>query len=245
VTQLAIVSQTCTTSSANTLISVDITTLDGKPVNNVTIRPTTSCLNELSITQIVQQYCSGCTIIVLPPPPAPTPFVPAPAAPPPPERVMAYCMPKPVLRPDGTTGTLVYLGEEQPSWDATYATAIPASYVPGAGMTCPNGGSATSIPIFTLTVPASFIGQFVNLCIQPPDGRLAPLCHSVRIDSGATISVPVTANVKATVTPLKLSAAARPKSPAVVAKASKLIAAALVARAIKQHPKPTTKGAHK
>jgi hypothetical protein len=154
-------------------------------------------------------------------------------------------MPTPVLRPDGTVGTLLYLGEGQPSWDATYATAIPASYVPGVGMTCPNGGSATSVPTFTLTVPASFIGQFVNLCIQPPDARLAPLCHSVRIDTGATISVPVTANIRATVTPVRLPAGARPKSPAVVAKASKTIAAALVAPATKKHPKQTRKGARK
>jgi hypothetical protein len=243
-TQLAIVSQTCNASSANTLISVDITTLDGKPVNNVTIRPTTSCLNELSITQIVQQYCLGCTIIVLPPPPAPAPFAPAaPAAAPAAERVMAYCMPKPVLRPDGTVGALLYLGEGQPSWDATYAAAIPATYVPGAGMTCPSGGSGTSVPIFTLTVPASFIGQFVNLCLQPPDARLAPLCHSVRIDSGATISVPVTANVKATVTPVKVPAGAKRKSPAAIAKASKTIAAALRAPARTKHRKQTTKGA--
>src|SRR4029077_10079428 len=111
-------------SSANTTINVEIQTLAGRPVNNVTISPTTTCLNTLQITRRAQQYCIGCTLIVIPPPPPPPPVIyvpepgtntitvvqtPASPPPPPPVRVQAYCMPKPVLRPDGTTGTLIYL----------------------------------------------------------------------------------------------------------------------------------------
>lgn len=227
-TQLAIVSQTCNANSANTLINVNVTTLDGHPVNNVTIQPQTSCLNELHITQIVQQYCMGCTVIVIPPPPAPPPYVPAAPGPPAVQRMMGYC----------TSNGLAYLEEGQPAWDPNYASAFPATYVPGLGMSCP-GGAPPTVPTFTLTVPASFIGQYVNLCIQPPDPRMAPHCHSVRIDAGATISVPVTANVKATVTPVKLAPSAKPRSPKAIAKASKAIASALAAKSA--HPKHKAK----
>jgi hypothetical protein len=188
-------------------------------VNNVTINPTTSCLNEVEITQIVEQYCVGCTIIVIPPP-APVIYVPVPgtntvtnsvtnnvttvqtSAPPPPVRIQAYCTPKPVLRPDGTMGTLIYLPLGEPQRDPTYGKAIPATYIPGVGMKCPGptGNTVSArVPMFTLTVPASFVGQFVRLCLQPASLKKKPLCHSIRIDLGATIAVPVTSNVVASV----------------------------------------------
>jgi hypothetical protein len=223
-TQVAIVSQTCFASSQNTTLNVQIQTLGGAPVNNVAISPQTSCLNTLQITQIVEQYCVGCTVIVIPPPP-PVIYVPVPGtdtinsvttnsvtnsvttvetqAPPPPVRLLAYCMPKPVLRPNGTTGNLIYLPIGEPQRNPTYGPAVPATFVPGIGMQCPEsaGGTtvSTHVPVFTLTVPASFVGQYVKLCLQPASSSAKPLCHSIRIDLGATIAVPVTANVVASV----------------------------------------------
>jgi hypothetical protein len=222
-TQVAIVSQTCFASSQNTTLNVQIQTLGGAPVNNVAISPQTSCLNTLQITQIVEQYCVGCTVIVIPPPP-PVIYVPVPGtdtinsvttnsvtnsvttvetqAPPPPVRLLAYCMPKPVLRPNGTTGNLIYLPIGEPQRNPTYGPAVPATFVPGIGMQCPETTGttvSTHVPVFTLTVPASFVGQFVKLCLQPASTTAKPLCHSIRIDLGATISVPVTANVVASV----------------------------------------------
>jgi hypothetical protein len=222
------VSQTCTASSANTTINMQIQTLSGSPVNNVTISPTTSCLNTIQITQLVEQYCVGCTVIVIPPPP-PTPpviYVPEPGtntvtvvnnpAPLPPVRVQAYCMPHPIVRPDGTTGSLLYLPLGEPQRNPAYAAAIPALYTPGVGMKCPAASGATSpkVPMFTLTVPASFVGQVIRLCLQPTKAGTKPLCHSIRIDLGATIAVPVVSNVVANVVKSKAKKAGAPKGKA-------------------------------
>ena len=194
-TQVAIVSQTCVASSQNTTLNVEIQTLGGTPVNNVTISPTTTCLNTLQITQLVEQYCVGCTVIVIPPPP-PTPpviYVPEPGtntitvvqtpAPPPPVRVQAYCMPHAVALPNGTTGSLVYLAVGEPQRNPVYAAAVPATFVPGIGMKCPTATTArATVPVFTLTVPASFVGQSLRLCLQPaaPAGQAALPCDSHR-----------------------------------------------------------------
>ncbi|MDX6485888.1 MAG: hypothetical protein QOF43_1041, partial [Gaiellaceae bacterium] len=199
-TQVAIVSQNCNAASGPTLITVQVQTLDGKPVNNYTINPTTTCMNLLAITQIVQQFCINCTLIVVPPPPAAA----AVALPPrPPVRRALYCMPQPVLRSDGTRGTMVDLEYGQPYVDPTYAGAMLAPYTSGLGYTCPNTGVddlGSHAPVFTLTVPASFIGQWLNLCIQPTSAAKPTTCHAIRIDNGATVTIPVTSNVAATVT---------------------------------------------
>jgi hypothetical protein len=86
------------------------------------------------------------------------------------------------------------------------------------GYACADGSTAAGpdAPVFTLTVPASFVGQYVNLCIQPSDTTKKPTCHSIKIDDGATISIPVASNVAATVT----------SNPAVKDKSPKQIAAA-------------------
>ena len=217
---MAIVSQTCVASSQNTTLDVEIQTLGGTPVNNVTISPTTTCLNTLQITQLVEQYCVGCTVIVIPPPP-PTPpviYVPEPgtntitvvqtSAPPPPVRVQAYCMPHAVALPNGTTGSLVYLAVGEPQRNPVYAAAIPATFVPGIGMKCPTATTArATVPVFTLTVPASFVGQSLRLCLQPAAPTAKPLCHAIRIDLGATITVPVTSNIIASVVKTKKTTA--------------------------------------
>jgi hypothetical protein len=222
-TQMAIVTQTCTASSQNTTLNVNVETLSGAPVNNVVISPTTSCLNVVEITQLVEQYCVGCTVIVIPPP-APVIYVPEPGtvtvvevpttitnattttvveqqtSSPPPVHVMAYCMPQPIVRPDGTTGSLLYLPVGEPRRDQTYAGAIPATFIPGVGMRCPTGSTAApKVPVFTLTVPASFVGQYLRLCLAPAAPSAKPLCRSIRIDLGATIAVPIASNVSATV----------------------------------------------
>jgi hypothetical protein len=243
-TQVAIVSQTCASSSGGTVLSVEVTTLAGTPVNNVTISPSTTCLNMLAITQVVQQFCVGCTIIVIPPPPPAIPYAvtttivePGPVSiqsPPTVERVMAYCMPQPVLRTDGTVGTLLYLDEGQPSRDSRYAAATPALYIPGSGMTCPVDASSTKIPMFTLTVPASLVGQYVNLCIQAANPSAKPACHSIRIDTGATISIPVTSNVAATVVKRRLAKQDKPKSKAAIAGQSKFFALSATTHAAKK-----------
>ncbi len=243
-TQVAIVSQNCVASSQNTTLNVEIQTLGGTPVNNVTISPQTSCLNTLQITQIVAQYCVGCTVIVIPPP-APVIYVPVPGtntitnsvttvvtpALAPPVRVEAYCMPKPVLRPDGTLGTLLYLPVGEPQHNSKYGKAIPATFVPGVGMKCANASQTTvsaHVPVFTLTVPAGFVGQYVRLCLQPASTHAKTICHSIRIDLGATIAVPVTSNVVASVLKgAKTTKGAKSKSKAQISQAANAFASAL------------------
>ena len=248
---MAIVSQTCTASSENTTLNVEIQTLAGKPVNNVTISPTTTCLNTLQITQLVEQYCIGCTLIVIPPPPPPPPviYVPEPGtntitvvqtpAPPPPVRVQAYCMPKPVLRPDGTTGNLIYLALGEPQRNKTYAAAVPATYVAGVGMRCPTGiDVSTRVPVFTLTVPSSFVGQFIRLCLQPASTSARPLCHSIRIDLGARITVPVASNVSATV--VKTKTKTKPVKPKLAKQISQVASAFASTLTASKGPKSTS-----
>ncbi len=46
---------------------------------------------------------------------------------------------------------------------------------------------------------SGFVGQFVRLCLQPASTKAKTICHSIRIDLGATIAVPVTSNVVASV----------------------------------------------
>lgn len=231
-TQIAVVSQNCVAASSDPLISVAVTTVAGAPVNNFTIANVTTCLNVANITQVVQQFCLGCAIVVVPPPPPPPPFVPAPAAaathtappPPPPPARAGYCLPEPMLRSDGTWGRFVDLEAGQPLHDPKFAKAVAATYTAGVGFSCADGSRATgpAVPTFTLTVPASFVGQFVDLCIQPSDPAQKPVCHAVKIDDGATISIPVASNVAATVKSAKATNATKAKS-------KKQIAAALAA----------------
>jgi hypothetical protein len=219
-TQIALVSQTCNSSSANTTLNVEVQTLAGQPVNNVIISPTTSCLNISEITQIVEQFCVGCTVIVIPPPP-PVIYVPVPGAPgtntvtnsttiqiqtvtTPPVKVQAYCMPKPVIQ-NGVTKTLLYLPVGSPQTNKAFSTAFPATYVPGIGMKCPASVNTTvsaKIPMFTLTVPAAFVGQSLRLCLQSSHGKA--FCHNVKINRGATVAVPVSSNITASVVKSKL-----------------------------------------
>ena len=212
-TQIALVSQTCNASSANSQLNVTVQTLDGNPVNNVTISPQTSCLNIAQITQIVAQYCVGCTIIVIPPPP-PVIYVPVPG-----EttnntttvqlqpqtttvKIMAYCMPQPIMV-GGISKTLIYLPIGMPQRNLLYAKATPAKFVPGYGMKCgtltANELAAAHVPMFTLSVPASFVGQSLKLCLQPALTNRKAICHTVAIKHGAIISVPVTSNLVATI----------------------------------------------
>jgi hypothetical protein len=53
-------------------------------------------------------------------------------------RHIAYCLPMPVARADGTTGTFVDLVAGQPAADPRYAGAVTASYGQGYGLTCDN-----------------------------------------------------------------------------------------------------------
>jgi hypothetical protein len=244
-TQVAIVSQTCNTSSANTVLNINIQTLSGAPVNNVTVNPQTSCLNELAITQVVEQYCVDCTVIVIPPPtvdvtnvtqdvsqeltqdvtnPTLTTTVENTTTTTLTQEVIAYCLPKPVVQPNGTISSLVYLDVGKPLGKAD-AGAVLASYKQGVGMVCPLSQTtldALRVPMFTLTVPASYDNQYVRLCIQEPTG--ASLCHVVSINSGASISIPLTSNVDAKVVTKKVPP---PKSKAQIAKASSAFTLAL------------------
>jgi hypothetical protein len=222
-TQIAIVSQNCAAQSNNSSLSVDVKTVEGSPVNNFTINHITSCLNELSITQVVQQFCIGCSIVVVPPPPPQSALMPAAPAKASPARA-AYCMPYPVLRLDGTVGSFVDLQAGEPSWNPRWAGATPAHFDAATGYSCADGKSSASsaAPVFTLTVPASFVGQFVNLCIQSSDATQKPSCHQLQIDNGATITIPVTANIAATVTQRTLPAALRDKSPKQIAATSRV-----------------------
>jgi hypothetical protein len=236
-TQVALVTQTCNASS-NSVIAVQVENLGGSPVNDFTINNNTTCLNEINLSQVVQQFCVNCTIIVVPPPTVQSVYVTQVVAAPTPDASPreAYCMPQPVLRGDGTWGTFVDLLAGQPQKDPRYAGAIPATYVPGVGLTCADGETteAMNVPVFTLTVPASFVGQYVNLCLQPSNPKLPASCHEIRIDLGATISVPVTGHVTATVKQVAVPVSEQPKSKKQIANASNAIANAFV-RAT--HPK--------
>jgi hypothetical protein len=72
---------------------------------------------------------------------------------------------------------------------------------PAGGYSCPGTGSAAAPNTFTLTVPAAFIGQYINLCLQPTDPKAKPICHSVQIDNSSKLTIPVSSNITASVTP--------------------------------------------
>jgi hypothetical protein len=139
-------------------------------------------------------------------------------------------MPHPVKRADGSLGLFVDLVAGQPKWDPQYAGAVPATFEPGSGYSCPTGGSplpsSPAHAVFTLTVPQSFVGQYLNLCVQPADATQKPTCHQIRIDNGATVTVPVAGHVSATVEQRKLRPQDRPKAAKQIAAASALYAAA-------------------
>jgi hypothetical protein len=231
-TELAQVEQVCNANSDFTTLNVNITTLAGTPVNNLTIDPQTSCLNELSITQIVEQYCEGCSIVVIPPP-APVIYVPVPGdntvtveegtqsytttivnnITTPVEvstpstvaggkNMVAYCLAAPVVQPTGQASSLVYLPIGQ-SLKGTYAGAFPASYKTGKGMVCANTAETVSdttfAPTFSLTVPKSFLDEGLRLCASPTKIGGKTVCRTLRIDSGATLTIPVTSNITAKV----------------------------------------------
>jgi hypothetical protein len=240
-TQVAIVSQTCNTSSANTTLNINIETLSGTPINNVTVNPLTSCLNELAITQVVEQYCVNCTVIVIPPPtvnvtnvtqdltqdvtnPTQTTTVVQTTTTTVTQEVIPYCLPKPVVQANGTISSLVYLGVGEPLGKAD-AGAVLASYKRGVGMICPQSQitlAALRVPMFTLSVPASYNNQYVRLCVQVTIRK--SLCHVVSINSGASISIPLTSNVAAKVITTKVPP---PKTKAQIAQASSAFKLAL------------------
>jgi hypothetical protein len=134
-------------------------------------------------------------------------------------------------------GTFVDLLAGQPAHDPRYAGAVPAVYLAGVGLTCPDGETSASdnVPVFTLTVPASFVGQYVNLCLQPANPKVPPTCHQIRIDTGATISVPVTGHVPAVDTPAAVTAADRPKSQKQIATATAAIHSAVSSKPKAKH----------
>jgi hypothetical protein len=133
-------------------------------------------------------------------------------------KALAFCLPHPVLQAHGLMSSLVYLdvGRRLPRRDAG---AVPATYVRGAGMTCPHLANAVvhanPVPMFTLTVPASYAGQYVRLCFEPSGAFGRALCRDVPIDGGATIKVPVASDISA-----KVIKALRPKSKKQISEAS-------------------------
>jgi hypothetical protein len=106
----------------------------------------------------------------------------------------------PRQRGDGTVGWLVFIEDGQPGWDPVYKGATRAPFDPAAGYTCPGTASAPVPNTFTLTVPAAFIGQYINLCLQPADSTAKPVCHSVQIDGSSKLTIPVRSNITASVT---------------------------------------------
>ena len=241
-TELAMVSQVCSTSSDFTTLNVNITTAMGAPINTVNIEPMTSCLNELAITQIVEQYCEGCSIIVIPPP-APVIYVPVPGTntvtveegttsytttvvnnittpvevPTPTagtntNKLIAYCLAAPVVQATGRPSSLVYLPVGQ-ALNGSYKGAAPASYKTGKGMTCSGTETLSDtsfVPMFTLTVPKSFVDEGLRLCASPVNPGGKTLCRTLKINAGATLSIPITSNISAKV--LQTVKAVPPKS---------------------------------
>jgi hypothetical protein len=200
-----VVTQNCKSdaSVATSGLTIQILNPDGSVAKNVGIDNKSICLNYAQITQIVQQICINCTLVVQnyysttnttnnqtvvngwtgP-------------------RYVGYCMPAdhPRQRGDGTVGWLVFIEEGQPGWDPAYKGATRAPFDPVAGYTCPGTASAAVPNTFTLTVPAAFIGQYVNLCLQPADPTAKPICHSVQIDGSSKLTIPVRSNITASVT---------------------------------------------
>src|SRR3954469_16426047 len=204
-TQIALVTQNCnSTSSGGGPLKVDIKNADGSPLSSQIVGDSV-CLNYSQIFQIVQQLCVNCQLVV-------QNFYSSTTNVSTTNQTVAngwtgplylgYCMPKdrPVMRGDGTVGWLVILQKGQPDSDPVYKGATLAPYDPKSGYGCPGTGSAPVPAAFTFTVPTSLIGQFVNLCIQPADPTAKPVCHSVKIDSSASVTLPVSANVAVSVT---------------------------------------------
>lgn len=194
-TQIAVVYQNCNAATSNSSIDVQVTTLSGAPVNNFTIGNVTTCMNELSITQVVQQFCLGCTVIVMPPPRVQTVTTTV--------TNDVYETPKPraFYCTDGDVRSMVQLDLGQPDWDPQFKGAVLAVIDAAGELSCPGSTDvAPTTPTFTLTVPASLIGQWVNLCIQQANPKAKPQCHSIRLDGATTVSIPMTSNVAATVT---------------------------------------------
>jgi hypothetical protein len=198
----------------------------------------------LSITQIVEQYCEGCSIVVIPPP-APVIYVPVPGdntvtveegtqsytttivnnITTPVEvstpstvaggkNMVAYCLAAPVVQPTGQASSLVYLPIGQ-SLKGTYAGAFPASYKTGKGMVCANTAETVSdttfAPTFSLTVPKSFLDEGLRLCASPTKIGGKTVCRTLKINSGATLTIPVTSNITAKVIQIVKVAPAKSK----------------------------------
>jgi hypothetical protein len=89
-------------------------------------------------------------------------------------------------------------------------------------------------------VPSSFVGQWIQICIGHVS---ASTCKSIRIDDGATVSIPVTSNVSATVKSSLGNNASKtnvkPKSAKQIAKSSSAFSSAVAPAHAK---KQTTKG---
>jgi hypothetical protein len=122
------------------------------------------------------------------------------------------------MRGDGTVGWLVFLPPVQAQSDPLYAGATRANFDPAQGFVCAGVAAPALAATFTLTVPASLIGQFINLCLQPSQANAKPLCHSIKIDNAATVTIPVTSNIAATVSKTPIS---KSKSRAQISAASK------------------------
>jgi hypothetical protein len=203
-TQLAVVTQNCKSDAtvATTGLTVQILNADGTVAKTVGIDNKSICLNYSQITQIVQQICVNCTLVVqnyYSTTNQHQTIVTGWTGP----RYVGYCMPadRPRDRGDGTVGWLVFVEEGRPDWDPAYRGATRAPFDPSAGYTCPGTASAAVPNTFTLTVPAAFIGQFVNLCLQPADPKAKPVCHSMKIDGSSKFTIPVRSNIKASITP--------------------------------------------
>jgi hypothetical protein len=199
-----VVTQTCNSDATVATtggLTIQVLNPDGSVAKTVGIDNKSICLNYSQITQIVQQICVNCTLVVQNYYSTTTneqTIVDGWTGP----RYIGYCMPAdhPRQRGDGTVGWLVFIEQGQPAWDPVYAGATPAPFDRMNGYTCPGTASAAVPNTFTLTVPAAFIGQFINLCLQPSDPTAKPVCHSVKIDASSKITIPVRSNITASVT---------------------------------------------
>jgi hypothetical protein len=202
-TQLAVVTQNCKSDAtvATSGLQIQILNADGSVAKSVGIDNRSICLNYSQITQIVQQICVNCTLVVqnyYSTTNQSQTIVNGWTGP----RYVGYCMPadRPVERGDGTVGWLVFVDEGRPDWDPLYRGASRAPFDRVNGYACPGTASAAVPNTFTLTVPAAFIGQFVNLCLQPADPKAKPICHSVKIDGSSRFAIPVSSNITASIT---------------------------------------------
>jgi hypothetical protein len=216
-TQIAVVTQNCNSvSNAAGALQIHITDTEGGELADKVVANSV-CLNYSQIYQIVHQFCINCQLVVQNfysttnnTNNSSATYVQGWTGP----IYLGYCMPKdrPVMRGDGTVGWLVVLLRGQPDTDPVYKGATPAVYDVKNGYVCQGTGSAPIPAAFTLTVPASLIGQFVNLCLQPSDPKAKPVCHSVKIDGSASVTLPVAANVAVSVTkkPLAINKPLKP-----------------------------------